>query len=581
MPTSKDIDFEKLEQILVSGTKEELEEFVKNNNLEIKDGKIFAKNIEDAKRKAAYWDKVQHSTKLRLNGSYGALLQPACIYHDSRIGQSTTLSGRCITKHMISTINEILTGKYDHEGECIVYGDTDSVVSSTLIWTVNGILTIEELFNLGNHFWNTFDGKEYSSNSGIKILHYNARGKPIIGSYLYIYRHKTTKPRWIIETEDGKQVITTNDHSLLYVTDDNRLVKAKPSDLCVGSKVITLNESNLQVTVRISRIEQDGFFDNEYVYDIGVNNLSFPYFFANGILVHNSCYFTAWPVLKNVVESGEQPWNKDICVQMYDAITEQVNESFPAFMEQAFHTTREKGKIIKCGRELVGTKGLFIKKKRYSIMVYDMEGERYDLLPEDIAKKKDVIHGVGKVKAMGLDLKRADTPAEVQVFLQRLLKGVLLDVDKQTLVEQILEYRKAFSNKNSWEKGIPKKVNAVAAYTAKAKSGVKTTIPGHVQAAINWNELREMHGDKRSPAIVDGMKTVVCKLLKNPMGYTSISYPIDIVTLPEWFKELPFDDDAMEETVIMQKIDNMLGVLNLDLKDKTNVKSTFNSLFEY
>ena len=34
------------------------------------------------------------------------------------------------------------------------------------------------------------------------------------------------------------------------------------------------------------------------------------------------------------------------------------------------------------------------------------------------------------------------------------------------------------------------------------------------------------------------------------MNYTSIAYPTDELHIPDWFKELPFDEDAMEEAVL-------------------------------
>ena len=34
---------------------------------------------------------------------------------------------------------------------------------------------------------------------------------------------------------------------------------------------------------------------------------------------------------------------------------------------------------------------------------------------------------------------------------------------------------------------------------------------------------------------------------------------------PDWFKELPFDDDAMESTIIDNKLDNLIGVLEYDI----------------
>jgi DNA polymerase elongation subunit (family B) len=53
-------------------------------------------------------------------------LNEHCRFYDKRIGQSVTLSGRQIVRHMMSQINQTVTGEYTHEGEAIVYGDTDS-----------------------------------------------------------------------------------------------------------------------------------------------------------------------------------------------------------------------------------------------------------------------------------------------------------------------------------------------------------------------------------------------------------------------------------------------------------------------
>jgi hypothetical protein len=104
---------------------------------------------------------------------------------------------------------------------------------------------------------------------------------------------------------------------------------------------------------------------------------------------------------------------------------------------------------------------------------------------------------------------------------------------------------------------------------------------GHARAAINWNYLRRMNGDNYSQQIVDGMKIIVCKLKPNPLGFNSIAYPVDELRLPTWFKELPFDDDAMESTLVDEKIDNLLGVLNWDIKSNIDVKSTFDDLFTF
>ena len=363
-----------------------------------------ATNVEDEE----YWDKRQLVKKINLNSLYGAILNPGCRFFDKRIGQSTTLTGRAIAKHMDAYVNECITGKYDHVGETIIYGDTDS------------------------------------------------------------------------------------------------------------------------------------------------------------------CYFSAWPVLKKEVEEGHMTWSKEIAIQLYDSIADQVNVSFPSFMETAFHVPREMGEVIKGGREVVASKGLFITKKRYAVMIIDKEGKR-----QDIAGKP------GKVKAMGLDLKRSDTPKVIQEFLSTILDDVLTGATRDEIIAKIREFKYLFKERPGWEKGSPKRVNNLTKYGKEEERLGKANMPGHVRAAMNWNNLRRINGDKYSLQIVDGMKTIVCKLKQNPLGWTSIGYPTDEQQLPGWFKELPFDDSEMEATVVDQKIDNLLGVLEWDLASATNTENTFETLFEW
>ena len=356
----------------------------------------------------AFWDKRQLVKKINLNSLYGAILNPGCRFFDKRIGQSTTLTGRSIAKHMDSHVNECITGEYDHVGKSVIYGDTDSV------------------------------------------------------------------------------------------------------------------------------------------------------------------YFSAWPIIKGEVEAGRMEWDKDICVALYDTIADSVNDSFPAFMERAFHSPREMGSLIKGGRELVAEKGLFIKKKRYAVLIYDLEGNRLDT------------HGKpGKVKAMGLDLKRSDTPKVVQDFLSELLLKVLTGSQKEEIYERVREFKLAFQDRPAWEKGTPKRVNNLTKFTKAEEQQGRANMPGHVRAAMNWNNLKRMNSDNYSTAIVDGMKTIVCKLKDNPLGYTSVGYPTDESRIPQWFKDLPFDDDLMESTIVDQKVENLLGVLDWDIPAHTEIKTTFDSLFSF
>ena len=293
----------------------------------------------------------------------------------------------------------------------------------------------------------------------------------------------------------------------------------------------------------------------------------------------DSTYFSAWPALRKNIESGELVWDKDTIVKLYDALGEQVNDSFPSFMEQAFHVPRHKGSVIKCGRELIADRGIFITKKRYAVNIFDKEGDRLDLYDEIKAKKKGVIFGMGKIKAMGLDLKRSDTPKHVQEFLMNVLTDILKGKDKESIIEVIRSFKETIYEMDPWTKGSPKSVNNLSKHTEIYEKTGKCRI-GHALAAINWNRMRDMNSDNYSMKIVDGMRIVVCKLRPNLLNMTSIAYPTDEHRLPEWFKALPFDVDTMETTIIDKKINNLLGVLGWDLNFATNIKTSFNDLFD-
>ena len=376
------------------------------------------------KEEIAFWDKRQLVKKINLNSLYGAILNQGCRFYDKRIGQSTTLSGRCITRHMGSKTNEVIDGTYDYKGKSVIYGDTDSI------------------------------------------------------------------------------------------------------------------------------------------------------------------YYSMYPSYSKEIDSGEIEWDKEIALTMYDEIADQVNASFPDFMKEFFNCPRKQGEIIAAGRENLATSAIFIKKKRYAMLIYDDDGER-----------RDIEGKPGKVKAMGLDLKRSDTPDYMQTFLSSCLLKVLTGGDQDDIVDMVKEFKKEFSDKPGWEKGTPKRVNNLTKFkndVAKYKKAQnadfklrssedklqKPRLPGHVSAALNWNTLREMHGDRYSVEITDGMKTIVCKLRDNPMKMTSIAYPIDEPRIPQWFQELPFDHDLMETTIIDKKIDNLIGVLKWDLRN-ANASETFEDLFSF
>ena len=187
----------------------------------------------------------------------------------------------------------------------------------------------------------------------------------------------------------------------------------------------------------------------------------------------------------------------------------------------------------------------------------------------------------GKLKPMGLDLKRSDTPKVMQQFLEQLLMNLLTGVSQEQMFDDIRAFRKTFKTRPGWEKGTPTKVANLAAFAAKVAEAdrkglafdskvkrdekLSVTLPWHVKPSLNWNTLCEIHGDRYTMRITDSSRIIVCKLRKNTLGMTSVAYPVDEPHLPQWFRELPFDDEAMEQTIIDNKISNLVEVLGWDL----------------
>jgi hypothetical protein len=219
-----------------------LKTYISEFGLEIREGKILPmtehlaawQNLHD------FYDKRQLVRKILLNSAYGALLNTHMRFYDIRIGQSTTLNGRQIVKHMSAHLNEQIAGEYDHNGEAIVYGD--SVTADTIIRTDTGSITIEKLFNMSLEKCIS-DDKEYGVWNDAKVLGFNSETmEPITAKISYVMRHKTKKKLYRITTENGKQVTVTEDHSLI-VDRDGFLVECKPTDIRDTDLIITFDPS--------------------------------------------------------------------------------------------------------------------------------------------------------------------------------------------------------------------------------------------------------------------------------------------------------------------------------------------------
>jgi len=190
----------------------------------------------------AYWDKRQLVKKINLNSLYGALLNPGSRFFDQRLGQSTTLTGRSVTRHLASSCNESITGKYDHTGKAIIYGDTDSLTGDAVIQTSRGGMSIAELHEQCNRkILDTDTNKEYAYDDEIMVMSYDkTRDEPYMGHINYVYKHPVGKQLYEIEDEFGNVVTVTEDHSVM-VERCGKLIEVTPLDINEDDIIISLD----------------------------------------------------------------------------------------------------------------------------------------------------------------------------------------------------------------------------------------------------------------------------------------------------------------------------------------------------
>lgn len=269
----------------------------------------------------------------------------------------------------------------------------------------------------------------------------------------------------------------------------------------------------------------------------------------------DSCYF----------RTGAE--TKEAAIEAADLIAETVNDRFPAFMRRNFNCQDGHDTLIKAGREIVGSRGVFLNaKKKYTIKVVNLDGF-------DLEKPK--------LKTVGSEMKKADTPKVVQDFLKEMM-DIILDGGSYEQVETFVNSRRkslVLRVENPIVLGVSKQINNLDNYyneyktTEKVGKG-KVKLPGHVRAAVNYNEMVTQL-DPGAKHLRSGDKGIIFYLKPNQLGYKSMAFPADIDRFPTWFLDnFTLDRKLTEEKMIDNKLEGVFEALDWEIPtpQKTMVK---------
>jgi len=295
-----------------------------------------------------------------------------------------------------------------------------------------------------------------------------------------------------------------------------------------------MGENSPKLIKTISKDEKTGELINEYSIDVqhGIGPI-----YGDT----DSCYF----VMENLVGT-----NIEDAVQCADAIAATVNDSFPEFMRSTFFCQPGFDDKIKANREVVATSAIFRAKKKYILLVADMEGKRID--PDDTKKS---------LKSQGSDIKISSTPEEIRALLKNVTMSILKGEKQEKINDVIMEFRRNLNNNpeiRPLDYATITSVKNLETYFEKwdriERPGLgRVTLPANVRSTIYHNLSLELFGDQDTQKIISGSKIKMVWLKENEHGFLNMAFNSDTEILPQWFNDNFEIDVRLTETKLVDK----------------------------
>jgi len=312
----------------------------------------------------------------------------------------------------------------------------------------------------------------------------------------------------------------------------------------------------------IEYCEPDGYFENEYVYDIEVDDDTHT-FIANDILVHNSLYVTYSPMMKSINYQGDEL--KFILhmdsVFVKNLFKDYLNDYANKYGVENIHDFE---------LETINKSGLHLQKKHYINNVVYEDGVFYD----------DLSHYYPK----GIDIVKSSTPLFVRENIWDFINYLFKNPDNLN-IKEILKIIK-----NIKSKFLLSDIEDISLTTSCSKYEEKViddqenliTIKGAhfgVKAAAFHNYLLNKNSEYKSKYdLIRGgkIKYYYCKHETNDrFGYLRNFYPIEIVE-----KEgVKVDYDLLFEKTFLTIVNRFLEPIGLPKVNKR--LSVLNGIFSF
>jgi hypothetical protein len=320
-----------------------------------------------------------------------------------------------------------------------------------------------------------------------------------------IVRHAVDKQMYMINTIDGDSVTVSEDHGCL-VNREGTLKRVKPTEVVKMDMMCAYDESRGSYTSYVHSVTKVDD-DNEYIYDIEMDTNPHT-FFADDILVHNSLYINAEPIVDYVIGKDADITDDNIpaiCDEL-DGVCDLINLYMTKICKDTLHSNYP---TIAYKRECFASEGIFTAKKRYALHVRDDEGKK-----------------VNKFKYTGIELKKSEHPPKIKTYLKH--------VYDRSLEHKWISSKYGEEINKIWDEFCTLPIAELALYkgygTEKTMDGFLAPTKGtggHAKAALFYNQLLdELSLNGLYSKIRLGDKVRFAHINKNNV------YGIDIVAWP-------------------------------------------------
>ena len=539
------------------------------------------KLYHESKAKSVVFNLSQQAKKILLNSCYGAIGNAYFLHNDVRIARAITLAGQAMINKSANETNAWLNNvlKNRNAEDYRVYSDTDSVRGNSII-VVNGTkMTIKAFWDMLPQ-WKKREGRIDLFNEGKLWTTSCVTNDTIVaGRIYYVWKHNVKK-RMFRVTCNGYSVDVTEDHSIMFKRYNEPYMRSgRAEELHDGDVLFVHTDAGLE-ELKSWTVEDLGIIEED-VYDLETESHNF---FADNILVHNSNYFDLNDVLNvflkirpdadrqakaDFLDKFCQKMESDCLSPLFDKVKHEINGE----EDGNLHMDRE---AIAVPNEKTGNCGIWIAKKRYYLLLDDMEGFRYT-----------ANNGEPHEKIMGLFSVTSSCPEFVKPWFNKVLHDLVAEgVEKAR--STIAEFKELFFSKPISEISFQKGVSDIEKYLNPetnlpwegewfdAESGKTRNggCPINAKAAMYYNALvDELKLEKKYQKIKSGDKMKYAYLKENPKRWAVIGFLDDI---PEEFGLKEYVDiQTHYEKIFYKPVEDVFTACGLDVVPKVDISSFF------